>query len=368
MTEDQHGAEKGRRLEAEVARALAAGGYAARRNVVREGRSGAHHEIDVLADKSDGLTTFTVMVECKAWDRPVDKEVLAKAAFVAADVGADKTIVVALRGATGGAALSAAELGVELWGPEELERRLGHVQLAALGAARAPTALGFAVAVEEARAVRLAERQRGKGILGLGAEEVAWFGLVWLPCLLLTLGCTRLEGRLHKRTRHSSVFNLYEALDGALLESFAVDPAVAEVEVGPQRLPPLVKPRTLRAEISSTFEKWRSVVQGARGRRSRHTSAARCPHGRRCHGLLPAGLRGDPQAQRLAPGRGDRRRRRRRRSAPGDRADGEPRLSDRGARLPAALAGGRRCSRCAAARGRCAACNGARPVAIGYLH
>jgi Holliday junction resolvase len=263
MTEDQHGAEKGRRLEAEVARALAAGGYAARRNVVREGRSGAHHEIDVLADKSDGLTTFTVMVECKAWDRPVDKEVLAKAAFVAADVGADKTIVVALRGATGGAALSAAELGVELWGPEELERRLGHVQLAALGAARAPTALGFAVAVEEARAVRLAERQRGKGMLGLGAEEVAWFGLVWLPCLLLTLGCTRLEGRLHKRTRHSSVFNLYEALDGALLESFAVDPAVAEVEVGPQRLPPLVKPRTLRAEISSTFEKWRSVVQGA---------------------------------------------------------------------------------------------------------
>ena len=263
MTEDQHGAEKGRRLEAEVARALAAGGYAARRNVVREGRSGAHHEIDVLADKSDGLTTFTVMVECKAWDRPVDKEVLAKAAFVAADVGADKTIVVALRGATGGAALSAAELGVELWGPDELERRLGHVQLAALGAARAPTALGFAGAVEEARAVRLAERQRGKGILGLGAEEVAWFGLVWLPCLLLTLGCTRLEGRLHKRTRHSSVFNLYEALDGALLESFAVDPAVAEVEVGPQRLPPLVKPRTLRAEISSTFEKWRSVVQGA---------------------------------------------------------------------------------------------------------
>jgi len=263
MTEDQHGAEKGRRLEAEVARALAAGGYAARRNVVREGRSGAHHEIDVLADKSDGLTTFTVMVECKAWDRPVDKEVLAKAAFVAADVGADKTIVVALQGATGGAALSAAELGVELWGPEELERRLGHVQLAALGAARAPTALGFAVAVEEARAVRLAERQRGKGMLGLGAEEVAWFGLVWLPCLLLTLGCTRLEGRLHKRTRHSSVFNLYEALDGALLESFAVDPAVAEVEVGPQRLPPLVKPRTLRAEISSTFEKWRSVVQGA---------------------------------------------------------------------------------------------------------
>jgi Holliday junction resolvase len=263
VTRNQEDADKGRRLETEIARALAAGGYAARRNVIREGRSGARHEIDVLAEKGDGLTTFSVMVECKAWDRPIDKEVLAKAAFVAADVGADKAIVVALRGATGGATLSAAELGVELWGPEELARRLGDVQVAALGAARAQTALGFAVAVDEARAARLAERQRGKGVLGLGAEDVAWFDLVWLPCLLLTLGCTRQEGRLRKRTRHSSIFNLYEALDGALLESFAVDPAVAEVEVGPYRLPPRVKVRTLRGEISATYAKWRSVVQGA---------------------------------------------------------------------------------------------------------
>ena len=263
MTQVKDTADKGRRLEAEIARALAAGGYAARRNVLCEGRSGAHHEIDVLAEKGDGLTTFSVMVECKAWDRPVDKEVLAKAAFVGADVGADKTIVVALQGATGGAALAAAELGVELWGPEEIERRLGRVQLAALGAARAQTALGFAVAVDEERAARLAERQRGKGVLGLGAEEVVWFDLVWLPCLLLTLGCTRPEGRLHKRTRQVSVFNLYEALDGNLLESFALDPAIAEVEVGPHRLPPRLKVAALRREISSTFEKWRTVVQGA---------------------------------------------------------------------------------------------------------
>jgi hypothetical protein len=263
VTAEEHTADKGRRLEAEIARLLTAGGYTARRNVVCEGRSGARHEIDVLAQKTDGLTTFSIMVECKAWDRPVDKEVLAKAAFVAADVRADKTIVVALQGATGGAELSAAQLGVELWGPEQLERRLGRVQLAELGALRAATALGFAVAVDEARAVRLAERARGKGMLGLGAEEVAWFGLVWLPCLLLTLGCTRQEGRLRKRTRHSSVFNLYEALDGTLLEGFAVDPSIAEVEVGRHLLPPRLKPRALRAEITTTFDKWHSVVQGA---------------------------------------------------------------------------------------------------------
>ena len=109
VTAEEHTADKGRRLEAEIARLLTAGGYTARRNVVCEGRSGARHEIDVLAQKTDGLTTFSIMVECKAWDRPVDKEVLAKAAFVAADVRADKTIVVALQGATGGAELSAAQ-------------------------------------------------------------------------------------------------------------------------------------------------------------------------------------------------------------------------------------------------------------------
>ncbi len=265
VTAQEHTADKGRRLEAEIARLLTAGGYSARRNVVCEGRSGARHEIDVLAQKADGLTTFSIMVECKAWDRPVDKEVLAKAAFVAADVGADKTIVVALQGATAGAGLSAAQLGVELWGPEQLERSLGRVQLAELGAPRATTstALGFALAVDEARAARLAERARGKGVLGLGAEEVAWFGLVWLPCLLLTLGCTRQEGRLRKRARHSSVFNLYDALDGTLLEGFAVDPSIAEVEVGRQLLPPRLRPRALRAEIATTFGKWQSVVQGA---------------------------------------------------------------------------------------------------------
>jgi hypothetical protein len=263
VTTEHPSADKGRRLESEIAHALTAGGYAARRNVVREGRSGARHEIDVLAEKGDGLTTFTLMVECKAWDRPVDKEVLAKAAFVGADVGADKTIVVALQGATGGATLSAAELGVELWGPDELERRLGRVLLADLGATRPPTELGFAVVVDAARAARLAERQRGKGVLGIGAEEVAWFDLVWLPCLLLTLGCTSRQGRLQKRIRHSSVFNLYEALDGTLLESFATDPAVGAVEVGPHRPAPRVKSRVLRTEIATTFDKWRSVVQGA---------------------------------------------------------------------------------------------------------
>ncbi len=265
---DERESEKGRRLEAEVAEALAAGGYAARRNVVLTGRSGARHEIDVYAEKNDGLTSFSLVVECKAWGHPVDKQVLAKAAFVSADVGADKTIVVALSGATDGAGLSASELGVEVWGPDELERRLGRARLAQLGAARSgAAALGFAVTVAPERAARLAERRRGKGVLGLGAEEVLWFDLLWLPCLLLTLGCTREQGRLRRHARHSSVYNLYEALDGRLLASYADDPRPGEVVLGAHRLPTRVRPAALRREIETTFARWRTVTREATRRR-----------------------------------------------------------------------------------------------------
>lgn len=265
---DERDADKGRRLEAEVAEALAAGGYAARRNVVLTGRSGARHEVDVHAEKNDGLTTFTLVVECKAWGHPIDKQVLAKAAFVGADVGADKTIVVALSGATDGAALSASELGVEVWGPDELERRLGRARLSGLAAAGSwAPALGFAVAVAPERAARRAERRRGKGVLGLGAEEVLWFDLLWLPCLLLTLGHTRDRGRLRRQARHSSVHNLYEALDGRLVARYADDPRPGEVALGPHRLPARVRPSALRREIETTFERWRGATREATRRR-----------------------------------------------------------------------------------------------------
>jgi hypothetical protein len=50
-------------------------GYETRRNVILEGRSGGRHEIDVMATKSDGVSTFKVFVECKAWNMPIEKDV-----------------------------------------------------------------------------------------------------------------------------------------------------------------------------------------------------------------------------------------------------------------------------------------------------
>jgi hypothetical protein len=149
---------------------------------------------------------------------------------------------------------------------------LGQVSVAALGTAVKVVATGFPLAIDQGYAMRAIERERGKGILGLGQEQIEWCGLVWVPCLLLALGCSSVDGRIRKRTKHSTVFNLYEALDGKLLNS-GEQPRLDEVNLSPYRLPPRAKSRTLQSEICQAFEKWRTVVQNAA--RQRWTTAAK---------------------------------------------------------------------------------------------
>lgn len=60
--------QKGAELEQRISAVMSANGYSTRTNVFLGGRSGARHEIDVIGSKSDGLTTLSVAVECKAWE------------------------------------------------------------------------------------------------------------------------------------------------------------------------------------------------------------------------------------------------------------------------------------------------------------
>ena len=68
--------EKGRGLEEKIEKYFQLNGYQTRRNVILEGKSGGRHEIDILAEKSDAVTTVRIMVECKAWDKPIEKDVV----------------------------------------------------------------------------------------------------------------------------------------------------------------------------------------------------------------------------------------------------------------------------------------------------
>jgi hypothetical protein len=204
-------------LEERIEQFLAGAGYSCRRNAVVTGRSGAAHEIDVLAERSDAVTRVRLAVECKAWNRPVEKDVVAKLAFVAGDIGADKGILVALAGGRDGATRAAGDLGIDLWGPAELEARLGSPALSALAVPPlGPTDEGVALHCDAARAQRLV-RGQARGWSGLRRERVEWVRPAWVAHHLVVVATTE-PGRpfLGRRAPRSTArLNLYDGLGGA---------------------------------------------------------------------------------------------------------------------------------------------------------
>jgi hypothetical protein len=213
----------------------------------------------VLATKEDGVTSFRVLVECKAWNLPIEKDVVSKAHYVAGDIGANKVIIASLAGCRSGAEVSAQELGVGLWDAFDLEQRLGKASVAELrdgGGQR--TLVGVRPAMAEEAALALLARQRA-GVLG--KEEIAWAKLAWLPCYFLTLRTTETERRMLGKTRAKSraAFNLYEGLSGALIQCFDGELEFAEVTAD-RAVPPLIRDRKLCGEIEKTCAKLTQLV------------------------------------------------------------------------------------------------------------
>lgn len=224
---------RGADLERRIERFLALHGYACRRNAVVEGRSGARHEVDVLAEKRDGVTGYRLAVECKAWSHPVDKEVVAKLAFVVHDLGLHKGIVVALCGSSLGAEQAARQLGIELWGPADLEIRLGQVALAEVASGPAPR-LGQALALRcpPETAHRLIAGER-RGWFGRRRERLESCDLAWVPHHVMTVATTEPDVRFGRRGAVSAAWrwNLYEAVSGTFVHGLATAPAAVEADL-----------------------------------------------------------------------------------------------------------------------------------------
>jgi hypothetical protein len=120
-------------LELQLARYFRGGGYEIERNAVVTGSSGEPHEVDLLAFKAYGAATVAVMVDCGAWNRPIDRNAVIRARLVASDLGLDRAVVVSLVGCRLDAEHAASQAGIDLWYTFELERRLGPVASGASG-------------------------------------------------------------------------------------------------------------------------------------------------------------------------------------------------------------------------------------------
>jgi hypothetical protein len=265
---------KGRKLEAAVAEFLAAQGYITRQNLVLTGRSGVTHEVDVLAEKSDGLITFRVMVECKNWSGQADKAVIAKAAHVSGDLGLSKAIVACVGGCEPGARQTAAELGVEVWGPEEIAAHLGNLSLRELrdGANGSTDALGYPIGVSPTAALALIARE-ARGTLGIGGEQIVREAMIWVPGFMHTIGVSRVEGRIKKAVRHHTVWAGYEAISGTLVGRRLDAPPLERVKIENALLAAQVTPREVDESIRKAACRLLEVRQ--KTARANHAAALR---------------------------------------------------------------------------------------------
>lgn len=262
---------KGHQLEQQIAHFLGQHGYSVSTNVRAPGRSGAIHELDVVGNKSDGLTSFRLVVECKAWVAPIDKDVVYKLAAELADLGAARGIIVTPSGWTAQAAQVAAQANIELWGPVELRSRFGSSALEQRPM-QPPQVSGvgtqFAVSADAAlQTIRRAAR----GVLGFAGDEVTWFGHIWLPVWVFQVAITRLEGTFRKVPRITRVWNDYDGLAGQRIQMGSAPPRLETVNVSTGYLRPDIEPATIDAAIAKAAGQWQRVTTEAA--RQRHASA-----------------------------------------------------------------------------------------------
>lgn len=255
-----------RQLEERVAAHFAAHGYRTELNAVREGRSGGRHEVDVLAEKHDSLTTFRVAVECKAWNAPVDAGVVAKLDHVVRDLGLNKGILVSLAGCHAGARLAAEQHGIDVWGRDEVRHHLGPdagIGGSDSGAGVGDRGLALAPALDEARGERLVRQAAAGGVLGLGRERVVWSGPAWLPACELRLAFSRTAGRLHRRVAVTRSWNLYETLSGSLVGAAGAPRPFAEVALEGRAVTPLVRETRIAAGVRKAVARFQAVTSPA---------------------------------------------------------------------------------------------------------
>jgi hypothetical protein len=64
------------------------------------GKSGVWHQIDVLTSHSDGIHIYKTAIECKFWEKNINKDIVMKVAEIIEDAGINKGVIVSKNGFT----------------------------------------------------------------------------------------------------------------------------------------------------------------------------------------------------------------------------------------------------------------------------
>ena len=105
---------KGVGFEKFIAELFRKAGYIAEHNVILTGKSGVKHQVDLLVTYRTPIMDFRVLVECKNWDKLVNKDIVMKVYNELQDLGLDKGVIVTQSYATPDATVFAKSVGIEI--------------------------------------------------------------------------------------------------------------------------------------------------------------------------------------------------------------------------------------------------------------
>lgn len=182
------------------------------------------------------------------------------------DLALNKGIIVSLSGGRSGAERTAADLGIDLWGAEDLRAHLGEGALAALQLGPAvpqTTTRGYPFRADRHQALTAIQAE-ARGRLNLRMlEQVTWFSPVWLPVYRVELSVSQpVVRRRRQRLVSTAVTNCYDALDGIYLgqNRRPLEAVVAQVATS---LPPLVKDTSVHAALRKAVDGFHQVTTPA---------------------------------------------------------------------------------------------------------
>ena len=121
--------EKGIKLEEIITKLFSVKGYDVKHNVKLMGRSGVEHQIDVYAEYKAPLHTSKIIIECKSYDRPIDKEIVMKLIHEVEDLGVDRGILITTSYFTSDAVSTAEGYNIDLWDGSKLQNLLKEIQI-----------------------------------------------------------------------------------------------------------------------------------------------------------------------------------------------------------------------------------------------
>jgi len=122
--------EKGTGLELKIAELFKKSGYHVTHNIKMKGKSGAEHQIDVLAEFQAPLHTSTIIIEAKSYEANIDKDIVMKLIQIQQDLSVDRAILATTSDFMPGALKTADQYNnIELWNGDKLASLIGKVQL-----------------------------------------------------------------------------------------------------------------------------------------------------------------------------------------------------------------------------------------------